>query len=87
MTGVGLVGRLVRHFFYMDSELFKTLKALRDDRRNRHISPEFIPFSDIPQRDGLRGLLNEAYKEGYIKVHRGINQNLIELVKEDYSHN
>lgn len=71
----------------MDYELYKTLKALRDERRKRHIFPEFIPFSEITQRDGLRGLLNEAYKEGYIKVHRGINQNLIELVKEDYSPN
>lgn len=71
----------------MDKELFKILKDMRDERRNRHIFPEFIPFSDIPQSDGLRGLLNEAYKEGYIKVHRGINQNLIELVKEDYSTN
>lgn len=71
----------------MDQELFNTLKAMRDDRRKRHIFPEFIPFSEIPQRDGLRGLLNEAYKEGYIKVHRGINQNLIELLKEDYSPN
>lgn len=71
----------------MDSELFKILKSLRDDRRKRHIFPEFIPFSEIPQRDGLRGLLNEAYKEGYIKVHRGINQNLIELIKEEFSPN
>ena len=71
----------------MDSELFKTLKALRDDRRNRHIFPEFIPFNEIPKRDDLREALNQAYKEGYIKVHRGINQNLIELVKEDYSPN
>lgn len=56
---------------------------MRDERRNRHIFPEFIPFSEIPKRDGLRGLLNDAYREGYIKVHRGINQNLIELVKEE----
>lgn len=74
-------------FFIMDSELFKTLKALRDDRRNRHIFPEFIPFSEIPKRDDLRDVLNQAYKEGYIKVHRGINQNLIELIKEEYSPN
>ena len=71
----------------MDKEVFKILKDLRDERRNRHIFPEFIPFNEIPKRDDLRGLLNEAYKEGYIKVHRGINQNLIELVKEDYSPN
>ena len=71
----------------MDKELFKKLKDLRDERRNRHIFPEFIPFSEIPKRDGLRGLLNDAYREGYIKVHRGINQNLIELLKEDYSPN
>ena len=67
----------------MDKELFKILKDMRDERRNRHIFPEFIPFSEIPKRDGLRGLLNDAYREGYIKVHRGINQNLIELVKEE----
>ena len=87
MTDVGLVGRLVRHFFFfMDKELFKILKDMRDERRNRHIFPEFILFNEIPKRDDLREALNQAYKEGYIKVHRGINQSLIELLKEDYSH-
>ena len=71
----------------MDSELFKILKSLRDDRRNRHIFPDFVPFNEIPKRDDLRDALNQAYKEGYIKVHRGINHNLIELIKEDYSPN
>ena len=71
----------------MDYELFKTLKTLRDDRRSRHISPEFIPFNEIPNCKNLRDALNQAYREGYIKVHRGINQNLIELIKEEFSPN
>jgi len=68
----------------MDSELFQTLKTLRDRRRSSHIAPDYIPFNDIPERNGLRDALNQAYKEGYIKVHRGLNHNLIELLKDEY---
>lgn len=68
----------------MDSELFQILKTLRDRRRNSHIAPDYIPFNEIPERDGLRDALNQAYKEGYIKVHRGLNHNLIELLKDEY---
>ncbi len=69
--------------FFMDAELLKILKELRDKRRNNHIAPEFVPQNELPRREqGWRNELNEAYKEGYIKVHRGINQNLIELVKD-----
>lgn len=68
----------------MDKELFKILKDLRDERRNRRIAPDYIPFNKLPEREGLRDALNEAYKEGYIKVHRGLNCNLIELVKDDF---
>lgn len=70
----------------MDKELFKILKDLRNERRNRRIAPDYIPVNMLPEREGLRDALNGAYKEGYIKVHRGINQSLIELLKEDYSH-
>jgi hypothetical protein len=67
----------------MDKELFKILKDLRDERRNRKINPDYIPFNKLPEREGLRDALNEAYKEGYIKVHRGLNYNLIELVRDE----
>ena len=67
----------------MDKELFKILKDLRDERRNRRIAPDYIPFNMLPGYEGLRDALNEAYKEGYIKVHRGVNYNLIELVKDE----
>ena len=67
----------------MDKELFKILKELRDERRNRRIAPDYIPFNRLPKRKGLRDALNEAYKEGYIKVHRGLNCNLIELVRDE----
>lgn len=69
--------------FIMDAELLKILKELRDKRRNSHIAPEFVSQNELPRREqGWRNELNEAYSEGYIKVHRGINQNLIELVKD-----
>ena len=67
----------------MDKELFKILKDLRDDRRNRRIAPDYISVNKLPEREGLRDALNEAYKEGYIKVHRGLNCNLIELVIDE----
>lgn len=67
----------------MDKELFKILKDLRDERRNRRIAPDYIPFNWLPEREELRDALNEAYKEGYIKVHRGLNCNLIELVRDE----
>lgn len=70
-------------FFIMDAELLRVLKELRDNRRRNHIAPEFIPQNELPRRkQGWRNELNDAYKEGYIKVHRGINHNLIELVKD-----
>lgn len=67
----------------MDKELFKILKDLRDERRNRKIAPDYIPIYMLPEREGLRDALNEAYREGYIKVHRGLNCNLIEVVKDE----
>ena len=67
----------------MDKELFKILKDLRDERRNRKIAPDYIPFNKLPEREGMRDALNEAYKEGYIKVHRGLNYNLIELTIDE----
>ena len=67
----------------MDKELFKILKDMRDERRNRRIAPDYIPVNMLPERDGLRDALNEAYKEGCIKVHRGLNCILIELVRDE----
>lgn len=67
----------------MDAELLQILKELRDNRRRNKIAPEFVPQNELPRREqGWRNELNEAYKEGYITVHRGINQNLIELLKD-----
>ena len=71
----------------MNKALFESLVNARNSRRERHIAPEYIPLNELSLSDeiNLRDELNIAYKEGYIKVHRGINQKLIELLKDEYN--
>lgn len=70
----------------MNHTLFAVLKKIRDDKRTRKIAPDYIPFSQLPihgsETSKLRADLNELFSEGYIVVHRGLNEQLIEIIKE-----
>ena len=72
----------------MNKYLFEALVNARNSRRERHIAPEYIPVNELSvsgiDEANLRDELNIAYREGYIKVHRGINQKLIQLLKDEY---
>ncbi len=70
----------------MDKQLFERIKALRQARRDRHVAPDYVVYNELSanvDEDLLRQQLNQAFKEGYIKVHRGINHQLIELLKDE----
>lgn len=71
----------------MNKALFDKIKALRDERRANHLYPDFVKVQDICSVEEYKNLYDDilnAIKEGYVKVHRGLNYNLIELLKDEY---
>lgn len=72
----------------MDLSLLLLIKSLRQQRRDSQIVPDYVPFNDLyatsTDKDSLRKRLNDAYRDGFIKVHEGLNQKLIELIKDNF---
>lgn len=85
--GSSLFVRIGCFFKNMDKTLFETIKTCRDQKRARRVFPDYVPVHVIPSRDRqrLRDALNLAQEEGYVKIHRGINYDLIELMKDEYN--
>jgi len=62
--------------------------CMREELRSEHRSPQFLCYIDLLNRCGenkekLNVALNELYSERKIKVHKGLNDKLIEIVDDN----
>lgn len=67
-----------------DDKIYETLRQMSDELRESHRAPSFIPYTDIlsrrqMSRGELNSILNSLYLKHKIRVHRGLNDKLIEI--------
>lgn len=88
-----MLGCEVRHtfFFIMNEKVFDIIVGLRDKRRSSHLFPDYVPYAQLLQfgldKSGLQEELDKLILSGRIKIHRGINDNLLEILEENNSPN
>lgn len=69
----------------IEENVYSVITDMSDELRESHRMPNFIPFTSLFMRCGLdigelKAALNNLYLQKKIRVHRGINDKLIELI-------
>lgn len=77
----------VRQVFFAMKELFDFIKALRDSKRSAGIAPDFVEYPELSKfgRDmsDVRDDIHRLCEKGVLKLHQGINYELVEILKEE----
>lgn len=68
-------------------ELLEFLKRLRNERREAKLAPDFVTYPELTKfgkdMNEVRTDLHALIEKSVVKIHQGINYELIEILKEE----
>lgn len=68
-------------------ELLEFLKCLRDKRREAKLAPDLVAYHELSKfgkdMNEVRTDLHALIEKGVVKIHQGLNYELIEILKEE----